>query len=125
MAGKKEGLKKLVSDARNLDEIVKIFTGRSVKEHLSNMLDLVGEDIATQIKEKVGEENDYPISGPYAVLHARPSYSDAILKYRFRLLVRELHPDTGKHPDPVEYQKVVEAYQEIMDTRKSTSIGEK
>lgn len=122
MPTNKEGLKKIVSEARNLDELVKIFTGKRVREHIKTALDLVGEDIANQIKEKVGEENAYPSSGPYSVLHARPSYSDAVLKYRFRLLVHELHPDTGKHPDPVEYQRVVEAYQAILDERRKKNV---
>ncbi|KKL08558.1 hypothetical protein LCGC14_2574630, partial [marine sediment metagenome] len=39
------------------------------------------------------------------------------IKGRFRALMRVLHPDTGTHPDSVEYQRVLEAYERIMAER--------
>ncbi len=113
---KRTWLGRLLVDARNADELCRTFTGKSILQHGKTIFGLVEEDVRNAMKADV-EGDNIPINSPYAVLHARPSYSDALLKYRFRALVKELHPDTGIHPDPEEYQRVVEAYQVITQER--------
>ena len=112
------GVSKAASTLRDIDDMVHIFTGKRIREHVKRVVDLVGEDIEKKIVDKTGGPDDIPASGAYTVLHCRPGCSDAVLKYRFRSLVKELHPDTGTHPDPEEFRKVMDAYNQILEERK-------
>jgi len=112
--------KKAAATLRDIDDMVHIFTGKRIRDHVKRVVDLVSEDIEKEVMGKAGGPDAIPEAGPYTVLHCRPGCSDAVLKYRFRSLVRELHPDSGKFPDPVQYQKVVEAYSTIVEERKQS-----
>ncbi len=112
---------------RDMDDIIHIFTGKRIKDFVNRAVDLVGDDIRKRV-EKLGKgfldvENDtIPSNGPYSVLHCRTGAADAVVKLRFRELARILHPDTGTHPDPKEFQRVKEAYDAIMAERKAQGI---
>lgn len=103
---------------RDIDDIIHIFTGKRLSQHFRRIAELVEEDIKRAL---MSEPTIAPNGSPYAVLHCRPDAADVVVKYRFRSLVKELHPDSGTHPDLQEYQRVVEAYAEIVKERTKRS----
>lgn len=113
---------------RDIDDVFQIFTGMRIKDVVKRTVDLIGDDIKNKV-EKVSkdildvQDDEIPATGPYSVLHCRPGSSDAVVKLRFRELARILHPDTGTSPDAAEFQKVVEAYDEIMKSRRESKTG--
>lgn len=111
----RKGVRKL----KDVDDIIRIFTGKRIGDHAQWIFGLIREDIESKVAGGEKETDKIPETGPYAVLHCRPGCNNDVLKYRFRSLVRELHPDSGKFPDPAQYQKVVEAYNTIQAERKN------
>jgi DnaJ-class molecular chaperone len=104
---------------RDIDDVIHIFTGKRIKDFVNRTVELVGDDIKNRVaslgKDIFDIENDeIPITGPYSILHCRPGAADAVVKLRFRELAKILHPDTGTSPDPHEFQRVKEAYDQIM-----------
>ena len=126
MAKKRTTLRDVVHFVKNVDEMTYILTGSRLSKIAKRAIDIYAEDLKKSAKKKLGElwqeaEAALPSDSPYAILHCRPEHNDIVIKARFRLLVRELHPDTGAHPDPKEYQCVVEAYDQIMKQRHPSS----
>jgi len=106
---------------KDCDDIAEIFTGKRIKDLGKKAIELFGEDISKTAKElMLGKEEELPQDSPYRVLHVRPEASDIVVKARYRLLVRELHPEIGIHPDQVEFERVTRAYNSIMDARRKT-----
>lgn len=112
--------KKAMSTLRHLDARVHIITGLHIRDIGKKFLDAYGEDIGHWFRQKIiGEPLQPPPdpTSPYSVLHCSSDDPPDVVRARFRLLVKELHPDTGSHPDPKEYQRVVEAYNAIQKAR--------
>ena len=106
----------LLNFLRDCDDMVHLITGQRIKPFVKRGVDLYGEDITRAAQKAIlGNRDDVPPD--YRLLHARPSNADIVIKGRFRALMRVLHPDTGTHPDSVEYQRVLEAYERIMAER--------
>lgn len=111
--------KKVVGTLRDVDDLVFLITGKRIKNLVTRGLDLFGNEVKRKV---VGEE---PVSedpaDPYNVLEVRRNASDLVVKASFRAKARELHPDTGLHPDPRGFQRATEAYDQIMAARKEKS----
>lgn len=120
----------IVRAFRDADDIVKIFSGKRIKDFVDRAVELVGDDIKKRV-DRFGkgvlnlEDDAIPTTGPYSVLHCRPGAALAIVKVRFRELAHILHPDTGTHPDPAEFQRVREAYEAILAERKDGGAAPK
>ena len=111
---KREGIKGFIKALKDADDVCEIITGKRLAEHGQRLFEIYGEEIGKKLEDAlVGQEKELPADSPYLVLHCRPNASDLVLRGRYRLLVREFHPDTGEHPDPKEFQRVVEAYNAI------------
>lgn len=109
----------LVNHLRDVDDIVYLITGKRIKNLVTRGLDLFGEEV----KRKV-TGNELRVEDPddsYNILEVRPNASDIVVKAAFRAKARELHPDTGLHPDPQAFQRAKEAYDAIMRLRAPTS----
>jgi len=109
--------------ASNVDQIFYLFTGKRLRQLGARCVDLYGADVAKQLEKAfLGTKDDdtldflYP-DNPYRTLDIRPDACDVVIKGAFRSLVREYHPDTGRQPDQAKFQKVVEAYNAIMEAR--------
>lgn len=116
---RKDEVKSAVRFLRDCDDMVQIVTGKRIKDFVSRGVDVFGEDVKRKVSNTlsgISPESEPPDS-PYRILHCRSDACDAVIKGRFRLLVKELHPDSGSHPDAKEYQRVVEAYQQICRER--------
>lgn len=110
--------KRIVSFLKDCDDVVEIITGKRMCDLGQRVLDVYGEDIEQKLEKLCfGEEAELPADSPYLVLHCRPDADDVVVRGRYRLLVKELHPDVGVHPDPKEFQRVVEAYNAIVSQR--------
>ena len=107
----------VVNFLRNVDEIAFIATGTRLRVIGHRILDAWGEDIKKAATGTGANKEETLADDPYRVLHCHPEDYDVVIKARFRLLCKELHPDTGTHPDPKEFQRVNEAYQKIMADR--------
>lgn len=108
--------KKIISFLRDADDMVHLISGRRIKDFVRKGVDLFGEDIEAKI---VGKEPEVPSDSPYNILGVRPDACDIVVRGAFRSLAREFHPDTGTHPDPKAFQRVQEAYNEIVKGRSS------
>lgn len=117
MARKNE-VKSAVRFLKDCDDMIHIVTGKRIKDFVSKGIDVFGEDLKKKVANALtGEREEEMPNSPYRVLHCRPDAADIVVKGRFRLLVKELHPDTGTHPDQKEYQRVIEAYDQICQER--------
>lgn len=128
MSAKRYNLKQAVHFLRNADEISFLLTGSRLSSVGKRALDVFCEDLKKTARRKLAElweEANIPISpdSPYGILHCRPEFNDVVIKARYRMLVKELHPDTGTRPDPKEFQRVVEAYDFIMKQRNGRKKG--
>ncbi len=103
---------KLVKAIRNADDMAKIFTGRRIK-------DLFTTGMAILSNHKIENPDD-----PYNILHIQRSASLRTVKFAFRAIAYELHPDTGTRPDPDKFQKVKEAYDAIVKERNAAGETE-
>jgi hypothetical protein len=111
---KSDGIRKAVKFFKDVDDICEILTGKRLKHLASRVIDAYGDDIGKKIDDVLwGAEEELPADNPYKVLHCRPDADDLVIRGKYRLLVKELHPDTGAHPDVVEFQRVVDAYNKI------------
>ncbi len=117
-------LNELVTGFRKVDEVVYIASGTRLRFIAQRIWDAWDEDIK---KATGGAHNTSapPVDDPYRVLHCRPDDFDMVIRGRFRLLCKELHPDTGAHPDPAEFQRILEAYNTIMAERKAREAAPK
>lgn len=115
-------VKSVLRFLKDSDDMVQIVTGKRIKDFVTRGIDVFGEDLKKKVASAFinGPRSD-ELDSPYRVLHCRPDACDAVVKGRFRLLVKELHPDTGVHPDSKEYQRVVEAYERIRKERELSS----
>lgn len=111
---KREGLRSAVKFFKDVDDICEILTGKRLGQHGKRLIEVYGEDLGKKLEDAItGHEDELPDDSPYRVLHCRPDADDLVIRGRYRLLVREFHPDTGEHPDPKEFQRIVEAYNAI------------
>ena len=104
--------RQVVNFLKDVDDTVKILTGRRIPNLFANGLELFG----VQEKE-VPPAPEFDINDPYFILGIRSEAHDIVIRGAFRALARELHPDTGKNPDPKAFQRVSDAYNLIMQTR--------
>jgi hypothetical protein len=115
---KSSGLKKAVKMFKDADDLCQIVTGKKLAQLGANIIAAYGEDIGGAIDKALNtQEEELPADSPYRVLHCRPDADDIVIRGKYRLLVKELHPDTGAHPDVKEFQRVVEAYNQIRKER--------
>ncbi len=119
--------KDIVAQARNVvsnaDQIFYLFTGKRLRQLGARAVELYGEDLTKFLEDAIiGKKDDdnldflYP-DNPYRTLEIEPNACDVVVKGAFRSLVREYHPDTGRQPNGQKFQKVVEAYNAIMQAR--------
>lgn len=107
--------KQIVNFFRDVDDTVKILTGSRIPNLVANGLELFG------IHEKeVPPAPEFDINDPYFILGIRTEAHDIVARGAFRSLVKEYHPDTGERPDAKQFQRVTEAYNQIMKDRHGT-----
>jgi len=114
MADKGVSRKKVISFLRDADDMVKLISGRRIKDFVMRGAELFGEDIGSKL---AGKEPEVPADSPYNTLGVRTDACDVVVRGAFRSLAREYHPDTGTHPDPKAFQGVQEAYDKIKRER--------
>jgi len=102
----------VINFLKDVDDTVKILTGRRIPNLISNGLELFG----VQEKE-VAPAPEFDINDPYFILGVRTEAHDIVIRGAFRSLAREYHPDTGKKPDAARLQRITEAYDKIMRER--------
>lgn len=107
----KEGTKKVINTLRDADDLVYLITGRRIKNLVQRGLDLFGEDIKRKVTGAMPRSEDPDDS--YNILEVRADASDIVIRAAFRAKAKELHPDTGLHPDSRAFQRVKEAYDRI------------
>jgi DnaJ-class molecular chaperone len=113
MAKRGDGIRKVVKLFKDADDICEIVTGQRLHQVGKRLIDAYGEDIGKKIQEALGtQEEELPADNPYSVLHCRPDANDLVIRGRYRLLVKEFHPD-GTNPDPEQFKRVVDAYNAI------------
>jgi hypothetical protein len=113
MAKRGDGLRSMVKLFKDADDICEIVTGQRLHQVGARIIDAYGEDIGKKINEALGtQEEELPADNPYSVLHCRSDADDLVIRGRYRLLVKEFHPD-GTHPDPEQFDRVVKAYNAI------------
>lgn len=107
--------RQVVNALQDVDDLVHLITGKRIKNLVQKGIELFGEDVKRKItgEEPRAEDPD----DPYNVLEVRRNASDLVVKASFRAKARELHPDTGLHPDPQGFQRAKEAYDRIMRER--------
>lgn len=108
--------KKMVNFLQDADDIVRIVTGKRIPNLVARSLELFGDNI----KKAAGamEEPSLDPADPYNILQVRRDACDIVVRASYRSLVREVHPDTGEHPNPKRFQELTEAYNKIIDERK-------
>lgn len=105
----------LVNHLRDVDDIVYLITGKRIKNLVVRGLELFGEDVKRKV---TGEEvRDESPDDPYNILEVRRNASDIVVRAAFRAKAKELHSDTGAHPDAQAFQRAKEAYDAIMKLR--------
>ena len=109
---KKTAGDKIVRAIRNADDMAKIFTGRRLK-------DLFTTGMAILSNHKLENPDD-----PYNILHIQKTASIRTVRFAFRAIAYELHPDTGTRPDPEKFQKVKEAYDVILKEKEAAGETE-
>lgn len=114
MANERVSRKQVISFLKDVDDTVKILTGRRIPNLIANGFELFGVH-----ETEVPPAPEFDINDPYFILGIRPEAHDVVVRGAFRHLAREYHPDTGTHPDPKAFQRVQEAYNEIVKGRSS------
>ena len=116
-------MRELLRGARNSDTLFHIFTGKKFKDLAVKAAELYGEDLLHKLEAKFfppdSDEDKIlsQVTDPYKVLGVRPDAYDFVVKSAFRELVRQYHPDVGRQKDAIKFQKVVECYNAIMQSR--------
>lgn len=94
---------------KEADDVSKLVFGKRLKDIFANFMTIISDEPATDPDD------------PYACLGVQHSARDRVVKFAFRAAAFEYHPDTGVRPDPVKFQKAVEAYDKIMADRKKAN----
>lgn len=115
MAGKRQ----IIDFLRDVDDTVKMLTGRRIPNLVANGFELFGVH-----EKEVPPAPEFDINDPYFILGVRPEAHDIVIRGAFRALARELHPDTGTKPDARQFQRVTEAYDRIIQDRQGTQPGQ-
>lgn len=105
-------LKSLRKGLRDADRILFEITGTHLRTIAKKGIDLATEALSRSVFEDVDS-----LDSAYQVLGVRPDAPDTVVKYAFRGLSRDLHPDTGLNPDPGKFTQVIDAYRAIMLAR--------
>ena len=117
---KKDGIKTAVKFFKDCDDICEIITGKRLAQVGKRIYDAYGQDLGKKIIASFSDEEEKPDpNNPYSVLHCRPDADDMVIRGRYRLLVKQFHPDTGIEPDVKEFQRVCEAYNKIKKLREN------
>lgn len=114
MPNERVSRKQVISFLKDVDDTVKILTGRRIPSLVANGFELFGVH-----EKEVPPAPEFDINDPYFILGVRTEAHDIVIRGAFRSLAREFHPDTGTHPNPKAFQRVQEAYNEIMKARSS------
>ncbi len=104
---RRDFMKSATKFARELDDMAKITTGRRLME--------LGALFMTMMRGVPPVNTD----DPYYILGIQRNCTDRVVKAAFRALAFEYHPDTGLHPDVKKFQKVKEAYDQVVKERDS------
>ena len=115
----KSRAKKVRSGLRNIDDVVKIVTGKRLSSITAKAVDAFGEEVAKKVKKMFNDplEEELPPDTPYRVLGVNPDAPDFLVRGAYRIFAREYHPDTGTKADPAKFIKATEAYNAIMAER--------
>ncbi len=106
----------IVRTLKTVDDICRLVTGKRLSRLVATGVDLFGEDLWKKIRDaETGAKLN--LNSPYYLLGVHEDAPDMIIKAAFRTLAKELHPDTGAHPDSARFQVITEAYQAIMKER--------
>jgi hypothetical protein len=117
---KRDGIKKAVKFFKDVDDICQIVTGKKLAQIGARFIDAYGDEIGKKIDAALGaEEEELAADNPYRILHCRPDADDLVIRGKYRLLVKELHPVSGDHPDEIEFRRVTDAYNQIKNMREN------
>ncbi|MDD4986058.1 MAG: J domain-containing protein [Dehalococcoidales bacterium] len=100
-----------------IDRILYRFSGVRLRTMVKKGVGIAGEALSRAMFEPSSGNSGDNLADAYRVLGILPAAPDYVVKAAFRAMVRELHPDTGVHPDVNRFQSVVEAYRDIMLAR--------
>jgi len=102
----------------NIDDALHIITGKRLIDMGFRVVEYFGEDLVRKLfkEEQAQDPND-----PYAILEIRPGAHSIIVKAAYRALARQYHPDSDLAPNREKFQKIQEAYDEIMSKQKEES----
>lgn len=108
------------SIAKEVDQWLYLGTGKHLRDLGKRAVELYGEDVLKVVEKLITGWGAAvaPVDSPYTVLGLLPDASDAVVKASFRALAFEYHPDTGKTPNVLRYQQVVESHDIIVLARK-------
>ena len=115
-----------VGRLKDADDILKLVTGKRLRDIALRAWDIWGEDLVKIWRgEKTATgQGDKLVPSPYEILGLRPDCQDLVVKLAFRGLARQYHPDSGEHPDPKMFQFVTEAYNQILKERQEKKESE-
>jgi hypothetical protein len=105
-----------------VDHVCKAATGKDLKDTLKMGVSALIETIDSKITEgSTPPITSGPLSiqlqGAYRILHCLPTDDDIKVRSWFRLLVKETHPEIGERPDEVEFERVTNSYNLVMNCR--------
>lgn len=115
---RKSTAKQIINLIKDADDMVELITGKRIHQFVQRGIELYGTDIKSKLKSSILGVAEDSEDSPYRVLHCRKEASDAVVRGKYRLLVLDLHPSTGTHPDEAEFRRVVEAYNAILELRR-------
>ena len=107
---------------RSFDDILRIVTGKRMKNIAGAALNSFGEELTKKVSKKVAEffaapEETLPSDSPYRVLDIYPDADDFVVRAAYIGLMKKYHPDSGKQPDAEMAKKINDAYDRICAER--------
>lgn len=104
--------RQIIDFLRDVDDTVKILTGRRIPNLMANGFELFGVH-----EKEVPPAPAFDFNDPYFILGIRPEAHDIVVRGAYRALMRKYHPD-GETPDEALAKKINVAFQEICKARK-------
>lgn len=118
--------KKQFNQAKRLlkqaNQVVKQTTGKGIRAHLKTGLTALFDTVDSKVTEMVNPVEEKKaastrLQAAYATLHCQESDEDSKIRELFQTLVKEFHPELGSHPDQIEFYKIVDSYNRVMQDR--------
>lgn len=107
--------KTTVKVLKDVDDIMRILTGKGIKDVAARAVEIFGRDIINHLIRDAPVP--LPEDSPYNILEVRPDASDLVVKAVHRAKAKLLHPDNKETGNEEQFKRIQGAYDEIMKER--------